>query len=87
MTRQDDKIFAAKIIAMASGVRRVVMFGNQRIDDEINKSEYDDYELEPLLEFTNLLMQGYDTQYIVDRLQITPELESKIAEMFDIYEW
>lgn len=26
MTRQDDKIFAAKIIAMASGVRRVVMF-------------------------------------------------------------
>ena len=46
MTKQEDKLFGAKILGIASGVRRVVLFGNQRIAEAIEESPYDEYELE-----------------------------------------
>lgn len=79
MTEQEDKLFGAKIIGIANVVRRVVLFGNERIAEEIEASPYDEYELTSLIEFVDLLMQGYEKEYIIGRLQISSEL----VERFD----
>lgn len=81
MSEQDDKLFGAKILGIASGVRRVVLFGNKRIADEIEASHYDEYEVMPLIELADLLMQGYEKEYIIDRMQMPPELVERFDKM------
>ena len=81
MTKQEDKLFGAKILGIASGVRRVVLFGNQRIAEAIEESPYDEYELESLLELTHLLMMGYEREHIIDSLQIPQELVERFDKM------
>lgn len=81
MTKQEDLNFGVKILGIASGVRRVVLFGNQRINKAVKASPYNCNELESLLEFADLLMQGYDKQYIVDILQMSPELVERFDRM------
>lgn len=86
MTKQEDKLFGAKIIGVASAVRRTVLLGKQRIADAVEASPFDEHELESLIEFANLLMRGYDKQDIIDRVQISPELEVKLGKL-GIYDW
>jgi len=86
MTKEEDTLFGAKIVGIASGVRRVVLHGNQRITEAVEASPYDDHELEPLIEFADMLMDGYDKEYIVDRLQMAPEFVERLDKL-GIYDW
>ena len=78
MTEQEDMEFGAKIFVIANATREAVLLGNKKIEEAIEASPYDEYELESLIEFANLFMQGYEKEYIIDRLQISPELVERV---------
>jgi len=81
MTKQEDKMFAAEILGIASTVRKCVLHGNEKIDEVIKASPYDEYKLESLVVFANLIMKGDTKESVLDRWQIAPELEKKFGKM------
>lgn len=69
MTKQEKEL-GDKIIGIAAEVRKVVLLGQKKIADAAEESPFDDFTVMELTDFADLLMHGYEKQYIIDRLKI-----------------
>ena len=78
MSEQDDRDLGAKVIAIANVVRKAVLLGNEKISEAIAESPFDAHGVEALTQFTDMFMQGYQKEHIIESLNISTELVERL---------
>ena len=69
------------ILAISNVTRKCVLIGDEKITKVIKESLFDEHELNYLLQFAELFMQGAEKDMLIDEFQLSPELVKK----FDKY--